>query len=48
MAKSVDAVPMGHIGVPSDVANTVAFLVSDKARYITGQNLAVNGGRAFN
>lgn len=48
MAKSVDAVPMGHIGAPSDVANAVAFLVSDEARYITGQNLAVNGGRAFN
>jgi NAD(P)-dependent dehydrogenase (short-subunit alcohol dehydrogenase family) len=48
MAKSVDAVPMGHIGAPSDVANAVAFLVSDEAPYITGQNLAVNGGRAFN
>ncbi len=48
LAKSVDAVPMGHIGVPSDIANAVAFLVSDEAGYITGQNLAVNGGRAFN
>src|SRR5260370_4578846 len=46
LAKSVDAVPMGHIGVPSDIANAVAFLVSDEAGYITGQNLAVNGGRA--
>jgi NAD(P)-dependent dehydrogenase (short-subunit alcohol dehydrogenase family) len=34
--------------VPSDIANAVAFLVSDEAGYITGQNLAVNGGRAFN
>jgi NAD(P)-dependent dehydrogenase (short-subunit alcohol dehydrogenase family) len=48
LAKSDDAVPMGHIGVPSDIANAVAFLVSDEAGYITGQNLAVNGGRAFN
>jgi NAD(P)-dependent dehydrogenase (short-subunit alcohol dehydrogenase family) len=48
LAKSVDAVPMGHIGVPSNIANAVAFLVSDEASYITGQNLAVNGGRAFN
>jgi NAD(P)-dependent dehydrogenase (short-subunit alcohol dehydrogenase family) len=48
LAKSVDTVPMGHIGVPSDIANAVAFLVSDEAGYITGQNLAVNGGRAFN
>src|SRR5260370_7350312 len=45
LAKSVDAVPMGHIGVPSDIANAVAFLVSDEAGYITGQNLAVNRGR---
>ena len=48
LAKSVDAVPMGHIGIPSDIANAVAFLVSDEAGYITGQNLAINGGRAFN
>ena len=40
--------PMGHIGIPSDIANAVAFLVSDEACYITGQNLAINGGRAFN
>jgi NAD(P)-dependent dehydrogenase (short-subunit alcohol dehydrogenase family) len=48
LARSVNAVPMGHIGVPSDIANAVAFLVSDEASYVTGQNLAVNGGRAFN
>jgi NAD(P)-dependent dehydrogenase (short-subunit alcohol dehydrogenase family) len=39
---------MGYIGQPDDVANAVAFLVSDESRYITGQNLAVNGGRANN
>ena len=48
LAKSVDAVPMGHIGIPSDIANAIAFLVSDEAGNITGQNLAINGGRAFN
>jgi len=47
-ARSVSLVPMGYIGQPDDVANAVSFLVSDESRYITGQNLAVNGGRAYN
>lgn len=37
-------VPMRHLGQPEDVANAVAFLVSDGARYITGENIHVNGG----
>jgi len=37
-------VPMRMIGTPEDVANTVAFLVSDEARYITGETVHVNGG----
>lgn len=37
-------IPMGRIGQPQDVADTVAFLLSDNAQYITGQSLAVNGG----
>jgi glucose 1-dehydrogenase len=35
----------GHIGMPEDVANAVSFLVSDKASYIWGAILAVDGGR---
>jgi 3-oxoacyl-[acyl-carrier protein] reductase len=35
----------GHIGMPQDVANAVSFLVSDKASYIWGAILAVDGGR---
>lgn len=34
----------GHIGSPLDVANFVSFLVSDKAQYIYGAILAVDGG----
>ena len=35
---------LGHYGKPDDIANAVAFLASDKARYITGSTLTVDGG----
>ena len=38
------AIPLGRLGSAQDVADAVAFLASDKASYITGQVLAVNGG----
>lgn len=37
--------PLGRLGQPIEVANTVLFLVSDEASYITGHTLAVAGGR---
>lgn len=37
-------VPMGRMGNPDDIAPSVAFLLSDKAKYITGHNLIVDGG----
>ncbi|MEE9402951.1 MAG: SDR family oxidoreductase, partial [Desulfobacteria bacterium] len=37
-------VPLGRIGQPEDVAEVVAFLASEKASYITGQVIHVNGG----
>ena len=43
-AKRDAQVPMGRMGDAWDVANTVVFLVSDKARYITGQSIVVDGG----
>ena len=36
--------PMGRIGSPEDVAAVIAFLCTDAARYLTGQNLVVDGG----
>ena len=38
-------IPLGHAGEPEDVAEAVAFLVSDAAKHMTGQTLHVNGGR---
>ena len=37
-------IPMGRYGTVSEIAETVAFLVSDGATYITGQNIRVDGG----
>jgi 3-oxoacyl-[acyl-carrier protein] reductase len=44
IAKGMDMTPLGHPGTTEDIANAVAFLVSDEASYITGQVLAVDGG----
>ena len=35
---------LGHYGKPDDIANAVAFLASEKAKYITGSTLTVDGG----
>ena len=37
-------VPLGSLGTAADIAEMIAFLVSDKARYITGAVLNVHGG----
>jgi NAD(P)-dependent dehydrogenase (short-subunit alcohol dehydrogenase family) len=36
--------PVGRVGEPADIADVVVFLCSDMARFITGQNLVVDGG----
>lgn len=40
----LNSIPLKEFGNPEDIANTVAFLASDEARYITGQVISVNGG----
>jgi len=52
IAESIKAVltskiPMAKLGTGEDVSNTVAFLSSDAASYITGETVHVNGGMYF-
>ena len=43
-AQYIEAIPLKRMGTADDVAMAVSFLASDKAAYITGQVLSVNGG----
>jgi len=45
--KLLEAIPMGSLGEPKDVAQAALFLVSEAARYITGHVLVVDGGLAM-
>jgi NAD(P)-dependent dehydrogenase (short-subunit alcohol dehydrogenase family) len=36
--------PVGRVGNPMDIANMVLFLCSDKAGFITGENISIDGG----
>ena len=44
MKAAVDTIPMGRPGEPEDVAELIAFLAGDGAKYITGQTICVDGG----
>ena len=46
-AALIDETPVCRIGTPEDVANAVLFLASDKASFITGQTIGVDGGFAI-
>jgi len=41
-----DAIPLGRVGRPDDIASAVAFLASDDSRYVSGSELFVDGGLA--
>lgn len=40
----IDSIPIKRFGKPEEIAQTVKFLLSDEAAYITGQTISVNGG----
>lgn len=44
-AAMVQQTPLGRIGQPDDIADVVAFLASDNARWITGETIRVSGGQ---
>ena len=44
----LNQIPIKRMGTPEDIANAVIFLASDKASYITGQTITIDGGRIIN
>ncbi len=44
-AAAAAGVPMKRLGTPEDIASTIVFLASDKAEFLTGQIIGVNGGK---
>jgi len=47
MKKIIDRTPMGRVGQPEEVAGLTAFLAMERASYITGQNIMVDGGMSI-
>lgn len=45
--QAVNQIPLGRLGEVEDISNVVCFLASDKANYITGQVISVDGGMAM-
>jgi len=43
--KLIPTIPLRHLGLPEDIANTILFLASEKSSWTTGQIIRVNGGR---
>jgi 3-oxoacyl-[acyl-carrier protein] reductase len=41
------AISMGCLGQPKDIAYATFYLTSDEARYVTGQTIVVEGGQVF-
>jgi acetoacetyl-CoA reductase len=44
-AKIIPHIPVGRLGKPEEVAGLVAYLCSDEAAFVTGANIAINGGQ---
>jgi acetoacetyl-CoA reductase len=44
-SKIIPQIPMGRLGKPEEVAALVAYLASEDAAFVTGANIAINGGQ---
>jgi len=44
-SKILPQIPMGRLGKPEEIAGLVAYIASDEAAYMTGANIAINGGQ---
>jgi acetoacetyl-CoA reductase len=45
LVKIIRTIPVGRLGRPEDIANSIAFLVDDESSFITGSTLSINGGQ---
>ena len=45
LEKIASTIPIGRLGNPDEIAYAVAFLASERAAFVTGSNLAINGGQ---
>jgi acetoacetyl-CoA reductase len=43
--KILPEIPVGRLGEPDEVAGLIAYLCSDEAAFVTGANIAINGGQ---
>ena len=47
LRRTEQAIPLGRLGEPVEIARAMLFPASDEAKYITGQTLVVDGGRSL-
>ena len=47
LARGKREIPLGRVGYPEDMAGLAAFMASSDAAYMTGQAVAMNGGRVL-
>ena len=44
-SKILQQIPLGRLGAPDEIAGLIIYLCSDEAAFVTGANIAINGGQ---